>query len=131
MRALLAMFLLTILTAPVFAMPCDTGYVCKSASGKYQIDIRRCRYDNRLGPATLKLNGSAAAGVKLDDAWWDGDRFLAFQLDFPSSGDHERMLSIEVKKHTMSGTLKDEKRNDNPAPWKVSHRERIHCAVQD
>ena len=130
MKPLFAMFLLAV-SMPAFAMPCDTGYACKSASGKYQIEIRRCRYDNRLGPVSLKLDGKPAAGVTLDRASWDGDRFLAFQLDFPSKGDHERMLSIEVRKRTMSGTLKDESRNYNPAPWKLRHSEAIHCAVQD
>ncbi len=128
-RILPAVLLLAINTQ-AFAMPCDTGYACRSASGKYKIEIRRCRYDNRLGPATLTVGGQRVANAKLGPAW-DGSRFMAFQLDLPSTGDAERMLSAEVRKPGLSGVLSDESRKYNPAPWKVKHREVIRCSIQD
>ncbi|MEJ2375172.1 MAG: hypothetical protein P8Y53_19480 [Pseudolabrys sp.] len=128
MRILLAALLLT-LGAPAIAMPCDSGYACKSASGKYSVEIRRCRYDNRLSPARLTIDGKRVAGVTLGPSW-DGDRFMAFQLNFPTKGDVERVLSVEVSKPGLSGTLRDETCTYNPGPWKVKHHETIRCSIQ-
>ena len=70
-----AAFLL--MSADAFAMPCDTGYLCTSSSGKYQIEIRRCRYDNRLGNIQrLKVDGKDVTDAKLGAAFTPKSQIL-------------------------------------------------------
>jgi hypothetical protein len=122
---LLAAFLL--ISTQAIAMPCDTGYSCTSASGKYEIEIRRCRYDNRLGPiGVLKIDGKDVTGTKLDAAF-DGDDFGGFEIGLAAQGESQRILSAEWAQKTGKGTIRDKSRDDNPAPYKTTFTEAISC----
>jgi hypothetical protein len=121
----LAVFLL--FSAQALAMPCDTGYSCTSSSGKYEIEIRRCRYDNRLGPIqALKIDGKAVTGATLGAAF-DGGDFGGFEIGLAAQGETQRILSAEWAQKTGKGTIQDKSRNDNPAPYKMDFSEAIHC----
>jgi hypothetical protein len=120
-----AAFLL--MSTQVFAMPCDTGFSCTSASGKYEIEIRRCRYDNRLGPiGELKIDGKDLTGTKLNAAF-DGDDFGGFEIGLPAQGETQRILSAEWMQKTGKGTIRDKSRDGNPAPYKTAFSEAISC----
>jgi hypothetical protein len=57
---------LLLMSAHALAMPCDTGYLCISASGKYKVEIQRCRYDNRFSNiVTLRISGKDVANATL------------------------------------------------------------------
>lgn len=111
-----------------FAMPCDTGYTCKSASGRYVIEIQHCRYENRMGNIpTLKIDGKDAPGAKLGAAW-DGATFGGFEIGLPKRGELERRLSVEWLKSSGKGTIRDESRIYDPAPYRLDRAEAISCA---
>lgn len=44
MKKLLALSFSALFSVSAFSMACDTGYSCKSESGKYQVELQRCRY---------------------------------------------------------------------------------------
>ena len=120
------MMISLLLSAIAFAMPCDTGYTCTSATGRYKVEINHCRYDNNLGSFTLTLNKAEVKDAKSGPTW-DGDQFGAFQIDLADQGDTQRMLSVEFSKRTMRGVIYDKTRNYNPAPWKITRHEAITC----
>jgi hypothetical protein len=123
--AVLAAFFL--ISGQAFAMPCDTGYLCTSSSGKYQIEIRRCRYDNRLGAIQkLKIDGKDAGDAKLGAAF-DGEDFGGFEIDLGGEDDNKRILSVEWGQKTGQGTIRDKSRNYNPAPYITNVSEAIVC----
>jgi hypothetical protein len=120
-----------LMPAQAFAMPCDDGYRCASASGKYKIEIRRCRYDNRLGNISiLQIGGKDVANAQLRAAF-DGDDFGGFEIDLAQQGDLQRILSVEWAKKTGKGLIRDKSRNDNPAPYKTDFSEAIACQGED
>lgn len=120
------MLLSLVFSSLALAMPCDTGYTCTSASGRYKIEIQRCRYDNRLGNFSLLLNKSEVTNATGGPAW-DGDQFGAFEIDLATQGDTQRMLSVEFSKKTMKGVIYDKSRAYNPGPWKTTRHEAISC----
>ncbi len=128
---LLALALMLWMPAHAFAMPCDAGYRCISASGKYKIEIQRCRYDNRLGAiSVLQIGGKDAADAQLGAAF-DGDDFGGFEIDLAERGDLQRVLSVEWTKKTGKGSIRDKSRNSNPAPYKTGFSEAISCKSEE
>jgi hypothetical protein len=122
---------LLVISTQALAMPCDTGYTCTSASGKYKIELRRCRYDNRLGPiGMLKIDGKDVTGAKLGAAF-DGDDFGGFEIGLAGQGETQRILSAEWAQKTGKGTIRDKSRDDNPAPYKTGFSEAIGCKEGD
>lgn len=122
------------ITHGAFAMPCDTGYACKSASGTYEIHVQSCRYDNHVGNfLQLKVNGLEVTDATLNpDAKWDGHNVLAFQIDLPQLDEElRRSLSLEAQKkgNSIRGVLRDMTRIANPGPWKTTKVESISCEV--
>jgi len=118
---------LLFMSSQAFAMPCDTGYLCTSASGRYQIEIRRCRYDNHLGKIEkLKINGKDVTDAKLGAAF-DGDDFGGFEVGLAGQSETQRILSAEWVQKTGKGTIRDKSRNYNPAPYTTNFSEAISC----
>lgn len=120
---------LLLMSAQAFAMPCDTSYMCTSFSRKYNIDIRRCRYDNRLGSFSLKISGKDVTDAKLGAAF-DGDDFGGFEIDLAEQDGAQRILSIEWAQKTGKGKIRDKSRKDNPAPYTINFSEAITCQEQ-
>jgi hypothetical protein len=128
---LFALALMLLTPAQVFAMPCDASYRCVSPSGKYKIDIQRCRYDNRLGAiSSLQIGGKAVTDAQLGAAF-DGDVFGGFEIDLAQQGDVQRILSVEWVKKTGKGLIRDKTRDTNPAPYKTTFSEGIACKIQE
>ena len=68
------------MSAQACAMPCDGSFQCKSASGRYKIEISRCRYDNHLGSIqALQIGGADVSGAELGAAF-DGEEFGGFEI---------------------------------------------------
>ena len=119
--------LLLLMSAQAFAMPCDTGYLCASKSGKYKIEIRHCRYDNHLGNIiAFQIGGKSVTDATLGPAF-DGSEFGGFEIDLAPQGDAQRILSAEWLKKTGKGTIRDMSRNYNPGPYTISGSEAITC----
>ncbi|MBS1960671.1 MAG: hypothetical protein JST04_00535 [Bdellovibrionales bacterium] len=125
-------------SAGAFAMPCDTGYTCTSASNRYSIEIGTCRYENSVRLLTTKIAGKEVAGAKLGmayDGTIDGG-VLAFDVSIPvtkvqdENGD-ARVLSIEIPAGSKTGTIKSKYRESNPAPYKLVREEAITCVSSD
>ena len=80
--------ILLISASTSFSMPCDTGYKCTSLSGKYKIELQRCRYVNRLGNlSSVKIDNKEIAGAELGAAFDGksiGDSLLAFEISIPN-----------------------------------------------
>jgi hypothetical protein len=116
------------------AMPCDTGYVCKSASGKIQIELNRCRYVNRLRLLSLKIDNKTVDGAELN-ASWDGksvgDNLLAFEINLPTAEGSSKVISAEIGKGKMQGVLKVKFAVDEPGTYKVLRTESITCGIDD
>lgn len=121
---------LILLCQGAHATSCDSSYTCTSSSGKYVIWIERCRDNNSLGDGvTLLVDGTKASDVKADAARWDGDQYLAFQLDFPSQGEARRILSVEVSRKIGAGTIRDRSKNDEASQWGTTRSEAIGCII--
>lgn len=120
-----------LMTAQACAMPCDSSYQCKSASGKYRMEIQRCRYDNRLGSIQmLKIGGADVTGAQLGAAF-DGEDFGGFEIALAEKGDTQRVLSVEWAQKTGKGVIRDKSRDDNPAPYRTGSSEAITCKAED
>lgn len=118
--------LVLLLPAQAFAMPCDATYRCVSSSGRYQIELARCRYDNRLGNiSALQVGGKELADARLDAAF-DGDEFGGFEIDLGQQ-DPEHILSVEWAKKTGNGFIRDKSRKENPATFMTNYSEAISC----
>jgi hypothetical protein len=115
------------MSAQASAMPCDGSFQCKSASGKYNIEISRCRYDNHLRSIEmLKINGADVTDAQLGAAF-DGEDFGGFEIELAQKGETQRVLSVEWAQKTGKGIIRDKSRDDNPAPYKTSFSEAISC----
>lgn len=119
------------MSAEASAMPCDTSYQCRSASGKYRIEIQRCRYDNRLGSIQmLKIDGADVTDAQLGAAF-DGEDYGGFEIGLAEKGDTQRILSVEWVQKTGKGIIRDKSRDDNPAPYRTGFSEAIACKAED
>ena len=120
--------LLLVTTASAFAMPCDTGYLCTSASGRYKIEVQHCRYENILGNLTLEIGGKKIPGAQVS-VGFDGATFGGFEIGWPQPAGQDRILSIEWLKKTIKGTIRDESRDPDmrPIPYTTTHEEAITC----
>ncbi len=120
-----------LMSAQASAMPCDASYVCKSASGKYRIEIQRCRYDNRLGAIQALQIGRADVTDAQLGAAFDGEEFGGFEIVLPQKGGAERILSVEWARKTGKGLIRDKSRDEAPAPYKTGFSEAISCKAED
>jgi hypothetical protein len=118
----------------VMAMPCDTGYLCNSRSGKYSIEVQRCRYTNHLGNLiSVKMNGHDVAGATLSAAWDGksvGDSLLAFEITIPSHAGSSHVWSVEIPNKT-KGIIKEKFAAAEPEPYTVIWKDLITCKVTD
>lgn len=116
------------------AMPCDTGYSCVSKSGKYQIELQRCRYVNDLRLESFTFKHVAVTDATLGPSWDGksvGDTQLSFQVNWPSTGDAVHLISVEVPAKSMKGTVKEKSVDSQPAPFKTLASESITCQISE
>ena len=149
------LFTMILLSKAAFAMPCDTGYTCTSASGAYQIEIQTCRYTNSVGLTSLKLAGKDVQNATIGhafDATYDEDKGpLYFEVNLPATEEEAangsvRILQVEIpalkpaskfstlfhRKKTSDtvtryGTIQEKFAEEEPAPFKVVKTESVTC----
>jgi hypothetical protein len=128
---LIGLFLLA--STPAFAMPCDISALevhCKSVGGKYSFATTTCGFDQDLRGATLSIAGEKSIAQKVEDQWF-GKKFFAVQFDLSDPhGDLERRVSFEWSTVSGKGTVTEEQRNFDPAPWK-SVTVPVTCTIKD
>jgi hypothetical protein len=128
--------IIALTSASASAGSCQDVYECKSASGRYQISLSHC-YDNDLGgnhaldPVNDKGFLLIDNGQKINDAGlsasWDGDTMLSFELSLASEGETQQLLSAELNKKTLKGTIRFKTREFEPGPFKTVRSEAISC----
>lgn len=133
MKKLLVLSFSALFSVSAFSMPCDTGYSCKSESGKYQVELQRCRYKNSVGLYSVKVDGKEVVDAELNSGW-DGDSVLAFEISLPSVNDEDlRVLSVETSKTDSSskGVAQEKVTLYNPGPSSVVATEAMTCVVTE
>ncbi len=133
MKKLLTLSFSALFSFSAFSMPCDTGYSCKSESGKYQIELQRCRYINSLNLNSITIDGNEVAYAELN-AGWDGDSVLAFEISLPSVNQEDlRVLSVETNKTELGtrGVAIEKVTFYNPGPSTVVNYEAMTCVVTE
>lgn len=131
MKSLFAILLVSLSVSVAFSMPCDTGYKCLSASGKYQIELQRCRYSNNLGLIQVLIDGKSINGTL--GASFDGEKVLAFEILIPTNSSlgepDSRRLNVEMIDR--AGTIKEQLQDYNPGSWRDSFSESISCQIEE
>ena len=131
MKILIAFSLWATLSQTAFSMPCDTGYICTSKTGKYKIELQRCRYRNSLHLESTKINGNEIKNAVLNSGW-DGDTLLAFEINLPTKIEGAvKILTAEFPHKDQMGNLNIEYTESEPAPLKIIHHEKILCKVDE
>lgn len=111
-----------------YAMPFDNDeqYVCRSASGNYQIKAQTGMYDKNLRVLEVKIN-KVNRDIGLGDFhYWNGDRYLAFRYNLGSNGEGYSIV-VEFDHVSKSGTLKYQYRDYNPGNWVTKKEEAVNC----
>ena len=101
-------FILLLASCPAFAMPCDTGYVCRSKH--YEIEINTCRYKNAVRLLSVFIHGEKVEGAELGPAYDGtyandtsaGSGPLAFEVTLPLTKEQResgvsKVLTVEVR----------------------------------
>lgn len=117
-----------------FSMPCDSGYSCHSKSGKYKIELGRCRYTNSLRLLSVNIDHTEVTDSELKasfDGRSVGGSVLAFEVKLPSEEGTERLLAVEIKKKSGRGVLKEKYAEYLPGPARVLHTERAICRGEE
>jgi hypothetical protein len=128
--------LLAFSSTAALANSCPDVYECKSASGRYQISLSHCHANNLgthpgIDPDSEKgflllLDGKKQSDASLGAAW-DGDTVVAFELSLPNLGDKEQLLSAELSRKTLKGTIRYKTRDSEPGPFQTIRSEAISC----
>jgi len=131
MKKFSIILLLSLLSQSAYSMPCDTGYNCASKSGKYQVELQRCRYRNHLGLLSLKINNLEVSSAALNSSW-DGDSSLAFEINLPSLPDGSvKIITAEMSPKLKKGIMKIKYAVVEPGPLSVIHSENIICKISE
>ncbi|MGZ3773104.1 MAG: hypothetical protein ACXVCY_03600 [Pseudobdellovibrionaceae bacterium] len=111
------------------AMPCDTGWSCKSKSGKYSVQVQRCRYTNSIrNLESIKIGGQEIANAKISAAYDSlsiGGKVLAFEISIPDTKNDAHYLSFEYM--GKKGQVTERVQPYNPGPQKVIASETLTC----
>ena len=125
----LSMLALFLVAAPAaFAMPCDVSavrYDCRSASGKYELNVLTCGYDDALKNWDLTVSGKSI-GTNLDGSWM-GAMFMGFQISVPDTQNDAHSVTFEVNNKTMTGTVTEISQASDPGPTKTIGTENVSC----
>jgi hypothetical protein len=111
------------------AMPNDSGWICKSASGKYEVEVQRSRYTNSIqGLVSLKIDGHGISQAQLTSAYDSkslGGRILALEVSVPDSKNDLHFVSFELVGN--KGIATERVVEMAPAPQKTIAAEAITC----
>ncbi|MDD4974709.1 MAG: hypothetical protein PHY93_10190 [Bacteriovorax sp.] len=131
MKVLIAVFLLAGFGQAAYSMPCDTGYRCVSSTGKYKIELQRCRYRNHINLLTTKINNIEVKDASLNIGW-DGDSVLAFEINLPTqNAGAVKILTAELPQKFKAGILKVKYADSEPGPLTVIDTEKIFCKIEE
>lgn len=129
MNKILALTIFGLVGQIATAMPCDSGWSCKSKSGKYAVHVQRCRYSNFLGSLeSVKINGKNVEGATLTasyDSKSIGGNILAFEVSIPDTKNDAHYLSFELVRN--SGRVTERIQELNPGPQIKIGSEAISC----
>lgn len=128
MKSLITMLLTLFVSQIAQAMPCDAGYLCISKTGKYKVELQRCRYRNNINLVSTKINNVEVAGAVLNKGW-DGENVLAFEINLPVTVEGAvKILTAEMGNHKL-GWMKIKYAESEPGPLSVLHSERMSCKM--
>lgn len=131
MKYAVLFFLIAGFSQQTFSMPCDTGYSCVSKTGKYKIELQRCRYRNHISLLSTKINNILITNAVLNEGW-DGDSVLAFEINLPTPIDGAvKILTAELPQKFKMGILKIKYADSEPGPLSVIHSEKISCKIEE
>ena len=126
------LFLSTVILATAqiaAAMPCDTGWSCKSKTGKYSVEVQRCRYSNSIGNLTyVNISGKNVEGAQLTSSYDSksiGGNILAIEVSLPDGKNDAHYLAFEVAGKL--GRVTERIQQSNPGPQKAIASESISC----
>lgn len=130
MKSIIALTLLVGLVQSAYSMPCDTGYSCESKSGKYKIELQRCRYRNDIRLVSMSINNTDIPSAVLNKGW-DGETTLAFEINLPTmSSGAVKILTAELPgKH--KGVMKIKYAASEPGPLSTLYTEKVFCKIED
>jgi hypothetical protein len=128
-KTLLTTSLILISGQAAMAMSCDTGWSCKSVSGKYEIEVQRCRYSNSIGNLQfVKMIGKIIANSEITasyDSKSIGGNILAIEVKIPDTKNDARYLAFESS--GKNGVVSERIQESNPGPQSVISSEPISC----
>ena len=131
MKLLFAVFLIAGITQNAFSMPCDTGYSCVSKTGKYKIELQRCRYRNHISLIKTKIDNIEIPASTLNHGW-DGDSVLAFEINLPTTIDGSvKIITAELSQKFKTGVLKLKYAESEPGPLSLLYSEKISCKITE
>jgi hypothetical protein len=131
MKVIMAGFLFAALAQSAYAMPCDSGYSCVSKTGKYKIELQRCRYRNHLNLISTKINNIEVNHASLNESW-EGDSLLAFEINLPTLPDGAvKIITAELPQKFKTGILRIKYADSEPGPLSVIHAEKIYCKIEE
>lgn len=130
MKLFLALGLMTVLTQTAFGMPCDSGYLCVSRTGKYKVELQRCRYRNSIHLISTKINNVEVPDATLNQRW-DGENILGFEINLPVATEGAvKILTAEMLNHR-HGIMKIKYTDFEPGPLTVLHTEKMSCKIEE
>lgn len=127
MKNLMIALIPALFTQAAFAMPCDVfteAYECKSASGKYKLNVRYCGHNSSMTNFSFKkaeFKGEATLANT-----WNGS-FKAYEISLAGDQEEERNVTIEINARSLKGTLTESYRAEAGIPWSVVVQEKILC----
>ena len=133
MKALMLISILTAMTESALAMPCDTGWMCKSRNGFYSIEVQRCRYTNSIGNLiSVKASGHDIPDAKITAAYDSksiGGSILAMEVSIPDTVNAGHYLSFEMVGKV--GRMTERIQQFNPGEQKVIATRSLSCKVTE
>jgi hypothetical protein len=133
MKMLFGFFVLgnIFLSQAAYSMPCDSGYLCVSKTGKYKVELQRCRYRNSIHLISTKINNVEIPEATLNQGW-DGETTLAFEINLPVAEPGQvKILTAEMAPHHRFGLMKIKYAESEPGPLTVLHTERMSCKIEE
>jgi hypothetical protein len=119
-------------TMAAYGMPCDVSAItttCKSASGKYQLAVLSCGFDDSSKSATLKVAGKELNAPLEQD--WKGSSFVGYRFSVADGVNDSHWITFEYSRKTMKGLVEEASQISNPGPVKTIGNEAITCVDKD
>ncbi len=130
MKFLTSLILFLVVAQSAYSMPCDTGYRCVSKSGKFKVELQRCRYRNHINLLSMSINNTDISSATLNEGW-DGESTLAFEINLPTmTPGAVKILTAELPGKN-KGVMKIKYAASEPGPLSTLFSEKMFCKIQD